>query len=690
MSTEKGETKRKKGLTWAEAAKQVLERSVEPLTHKDILKVIQEEGLRDLSRGTAPLACLNAMLHTNSRGPNDLFIKVEGRMSCYKLNPNRVETSEENSAQDSDSDLVDMADDSEFNIFLDKDSINGPHLHNGKVKLPLGTNDIVKPQLKPPPPNPPPDLKPKAPLTKDGRLQKKRGPKPGPRNQTANKRPRLTSTRPVPKMVLKNLKVGTVESGTGTSGKNGNGKVKAPCALVPPSSKLIPPSSASVTANAIASHSFPRPPGSANGVNAKEKLEKFSDLWTTSKPRRYKKMSVAAQLKRTKEGRVDIQSPDSILTSIPLRSLINQRTFNMLPPWYQYQLVMMLPKVDKSIGPDGALRPSHTAFTNEFFASACHSWKDRLQDGDFMTDMQQRMKQEEERQAKLDPWKAKFFEPVWGKKNLSEDDSSLQDLARSYFTAPLAPAPASSPRSTITAGHKDPSFGRSQYSPAKSLKITSAMMQPLTVPVQKLPSHCLPKRVTESRRSEAAKQLRANARPPRQRSIPIFRMVTVAVATEALKAVTTSAPPNMLTASTAYAKKRTIKTPCSEAGSSSSLSRESSATSISSASILSNDGVELRSPASLIKPRPPSRAAMRQQAAANRENLTRRSAVTGSASKSGSTSTVVSAKNFNRSMLLKNCSCRLKAMEVCRKCGAFCHDDCISTAQLCNACVSVN
>jgi len=26
----------------------VLERSLEPLTHKDILKVIQEEGLRDL------------------------------------------------------------------------------------------------------------------------------------------------------------------------------------------------------------------------------------------------------------------------------------------------------------------------------------------------------------------------------------------------------------------------------------------------------------------------------------------------------------------------------------------------------------------------------------------------------------------------------------------------------------------
>lgn len=42
------------------------------------------------SRGTAPLACLNAMLHTNSRGPNDLFIKVEGRMSCYKLNVSKL------------------------------------------------------------------------------------------------------------------------------------------------------------------------------------------------------------------------------------------------------------------------------------------------------------------------------------------------------------------------------------------------------------------------------------------------------------------------------------------------------------------------------------------------------------------------------------------------------------------------
>ena len=35
----------------------------------------------------------------------------------------------------------------------------------------------------------------------------------------------------------------------------------------------------------------------------------------------------------------------------------------------------------------------------------CSMWHFLLLAGDFMTDMQQRMKQEEERQAKLDPWK---------------------------------------------------------------------------------------------------------------------------------------------------------------------------------------------------------------------------------------------------------------------------------------------
>ena len=42
--------------------------------------------LYPFSKGSAPLACLNAMLHHHSRGPNDMFYKVDGRMSCYGIN----------------------------------------------------------------------------------------------------------------------------------------------------------------------------------------------------------------------------------------------------------------------------------------------------------------------------------------------------------------------------------------------------------------------------------------------------------------------------------------------------------------------------------------------------------------------------------------------------------------------------
>ncbi|XP_018430871.1 PREDICTED: putative Polycomb group protein ASXL2, partial [Nanorana parkeri] len=55
-----------------------------PMSHKEILQVIQREGLKEIS-GTSPLACLNAMLHTNSRGDECMFYKVPGRMGVYTL-----------------------------------------------------------------------------------------------------------------------------------------------------------------------------------------------------------------------------------------------------------------------------------------------------------------------------------------------------------------------------------------------------------------------------------------------------------------------------------------------------------------------------------------------------------------------------------------------------------------------------
>lgn len=47
------------------------------------------------------------------------------------------------------------------------------------------------------------------------------------------------------------------------------------------------------------------------------------------------------------------------------------------------------------------------------------------------------------------------------------------------------------------------------------------------------------------------------------------------------------------------------------------------------------------------------------------------------------------ADSSNADELELKCSCRLKAMIVCKGCGAFCHDDCIGPSKLCVACLVV-
>ncbi|XP_026545955.1 putative Polycomb group protein ASXL1 [Notechis scutatus] len=54
------------------------------MTPKQILQVIETEGLKEMS-GTSPLACLNAMLHSNSRSCDGLFYKLPGRISLFTL-----------------------------------------------------------------------------------------------------------------------------------------------------------------------------------------------------------------------------------------------------------------------------------------------------------------------------------------------------------------------------------------------------------------------------------------------------------------------------------------------------------------------------------------------------------------------------------------------------------------------------
>lgn len=60
-----------------------------------------------------------------------------------------------------------------------------------------------------------------------------------------------------------------------------------------------------------------------------------------------KKLSTAAQIEQTREGCIDLETPDSILVQTNLRLLLNKHTFASLPPLYQYKLVQLLPHVDR-------------------------------------------------------------------------------------------------------------------------------------------------------------------------------------------------------------------------------------------------------------------------------------------------------------------------------------------------------
>ena len=44
-------------------------------------------------------------------------------------------------------------------------------------------------------------------------------------------------------------------------------------------------------------------------------------------------------------------------------------------------------------------------------------------------------------------------------------------------------------------------------------------------------------------------------------------------------------------------------------------------------------------------------------------------------------------RKTSESSIASNCACSLKAMVMCKKCGAFCHDDCIGPSKLCVSCL---
>lgn len=137
-----------------------------------------------------------------------------------------------------------------------------------------------------------------------------------------------------------------------------------------------------------------------------------------------------AQINESKD-KLDISTCDSILTHVSNpRMLLNPSTFSSLPLYYQYKLVKALPSCDQSVTEQGWIKPSSSSLSNEFFTKAVSEWMQSLKDGKLSQEVINKKKQDMERErSRLDPWKVKHFEPIWGK-NKSYHSESVSELDR--------------------------------------------------------------------------------------------------------------------------------------------------------------------------------------------------------------------------------------------------------------------
>ncbi|XP_021271922.1 putative Polycomb group protein ASXL1 [Numida meleagris] len=348
------------------------------MTPKQILQVIEAEGLKEMS-GTSPLACLNAMLHSNSRGGDGLFYKLPGRISLFTLKKDALQWSRNLSVPEGD-ELEDTADaescgsnetstvSGDNDVSLDETSSNASCSTESQSKGPSTARESSRTA-----------------------------------SQTA-KQKRKTGVM-LPRVVLTPLKVNGahMESASGFTGRHADGESSSTSSS---SSSSLALCNATLRSRTEINRD---PPQLLRGIR---------------KP-------TAGQMKRNRGEDIDFETPGSILVNTNLRALINSRTFNALPSHFQQQLLYLLPEVDRQVGADGLMRLSGSALNNEFFTHAAQSWRERLADGEFTHEMQVRIRQEMEKEKRVEQWKEKFFEDYYGQKlGLTQEESQEQNLVQ--------------------------------------------------------------------------------------------------------------------------------------------------------------------------------------------------------------------------------------------------------------------
>ncbi|NXL82905.1 ASX protein, partial [Alectura lathami] len=349
-----------------------------PMTPKQILQVIEAEGLKEMS-GTSPLACLNAMLHSNSRGGDGLFYKLPGRISLFTLKKDALQWSRNLSVPEGD-ELEDTAD--------------AESCESNEASTVSGDNDV--------------SLDETSSNASCSTESQSKGPSAARESNRAasqtSKQKRKTGVM-LPRVVLTPLKVNGahVESAAGFTGRHADGESSSTSSS---SSSSLALCKATLRGRTEINRD---PPQLLRGIR---------------KP-------TAGQMKRSRGEDIDFETPGSILVNTNLRALINSRTFNALPSHFQQQLLYLLPEVDRQVGADGLMRLSGSALNNEFFTHAAQSWRERLADGEFTHEMQVRIRQEMEKEKRVEQWKEKFFEDYYGQKlGLTQEESQEQNSVR--------------------------------------------------------------------------------------------------------------------------------------------------------------------------------------------------------------------------------------------------------------------
>ncbi|NXO30663.1 ASX protein, partial [Cisticola juncidis] len=379
--------------------------------------------------GTSPLACLNAMLHTNTRVGDGTFFKIPGKSGLYALK-------KEESTCPTDGTL-DLGCESE----LDGTEMAETNNNNGEENgvCPKQTSEEMSSNRDSSLTNAPVQSK----LVSSFQQHTKKALKQALRQQQKRRNGvSMMVNKTVPRVVLTPLKVSDEQSDSPSGSESKNGEADG-------SDKEMKHGQRSPTGKQTSQH-----------------LKRL-------------KKSGLGHLKWTKAEDIDIETPGSILVNTNLRALINKHTFASLPQHFQQYLLLLLPEVDRQMGSDGVLRLSSSALNNEFFAYAAQGWKQRLAEGEFTPEMQMRIRQEIEKEKKTEPWKEKFFERFYGEKlgmsrgestKLTVVQSNDEDESNSLCGSSGTPGP--SKQATLEdqeeKGAKVPPLPERDYSPSHS------------------------------------------------------------------------------------------------------------------------------------------------------------------------------------------------------------------------------